>query len=386
VHAAEQASETPDATTIAYVGQFDLPRGNAAAYRMLGLARALGTDPSFKVSIVNILAESTEPLGTWQGIPYHNTYSGPTTRAKVSAQISASEIIRTLDRFPDLKWVIPYNFPALPLAALIKYCRKRRISCVPDVTEWYGTRYISRLKVIPKWVDTELRMKWLHPRADGLIVISSFLQQYYSDCLVHVVPPLVDINDAKWRHSETDASIDEGYHLVYAGSPSREKEDLDALIRLLASSPALRQKYHLHLVGSTQSKFEQIYPSLQDLPDNVTFHGRVPHETALSHVKQADLSVVMRPINRVTLAGFPTKFVESLACGTPVLATPHPDLDQHLREGRNGVVAEGDVERLLLDFQRGNAAADALAFDYRMHSSATQEFLNRVAERNRLDS
>ena len=42
----------------------------------------------------------------------------------------------------------------------------------------------------------------------------------------------------------------------------------------------------------------------------------------------------------VTTAGFPTKFSESLACGTPVLTNDSSDIVKYLKEGYNGFLID----------------------------------------------
>ena len=44
------------------------------------------------------------------------------------------------------------------------------------------------------------------------------------------------------------------------------------------------------------------------------------------------------------MAGFPTKFSESISCGVPVITTKTSDLCNYLQEGINGFWLEEDIE------------------------------------------
>jgi glycosyltransferase involved in cell wall biosynthesis len=64
-------------------------------------------------------------------------------------------------------------------------------------------------------------------------------------------------------------------------------------------------------------------------------------------IRSADFSVFLRERSRVTTAGFPTKFVESMAVGTPVITTITSDLEQYLRDGENGLVCPAPIASAL---------------------------------------
>ncbi len=70
-------------------------------------------------------------------------------------------------------------------------------------------------------------------------------------------------------------------------------------------------------------------------------------------VGKADFTVLVREDRRQSNAGFPTKFVESFASGTPVIANLTSDLGQHLRDGETGLAcASNDVDSLAATLRR----------------------------------
>ena len=52
----------------------------------------------------------------------------------------------------------------------------------------------------------------------------------------------------------------------------------------------------------------------------------------------------LRDDNRVTKAGFPTKFVESISAGVPVITNKTSDLEYHLKNGENGFLLGNNIE------------------------------------------
>jgi glycosyltransferase involved in cell wall biosynthesis len=122
----------------------------------------------------------------------------------------------------------------------------------------------------------------------------------------------------------------------------------------------------------------------------IVWHGSVPHELVPQYLADADFSVLLRRPERHAMAGFPTKVVESLAAGTPLIVNHTSDLSEYIRDGEEGIVVDGhSAEGLAAAFERAarlgqsdrarmRAAAQrrALAsFDYTQYVDAIREFI-----------
>jgi glycosyltransferase involved in cell wall biosynthesis len=70
----------------------------------------------------------------------------------------------------------------------------------------------------------------------------------------------------------------------------------------------------------------------------------VPRSEIASYLAAATLTVSPVPLDDVYLPSSPTKVVESLASGRPVVATPIPDQETVLRESAGGVIAPFDAD------------------------------------------
>ncbi|HYC63483.1 MAG TPA: glycosyltransferase, partial [Reyranellaceae bacterium] len=93
--------------------------------------------------------------------------------------------------------------------------------------------------------------------------------------------------------------------------------------------------------------------------------------------------------DRTSRAGFPTKVVESLAVGTPVICNHTGDLAEHVRDGQEGLVCENatpaELARVIgaaINLPRDQRAVmrrlsrrqAELAFDFRSKQSDLAEF------------
>ena len=364
------------AQTILYVGGFVLPDGNAAAQRVVANAK-LFSNIGYNVVFINYPEEISAPRKT-EHFGFE-CYEFPKSEWDVASRIDTNRIKEILEARCDIRLVVAYNYPALSLSRLIKVCRQRKVLCVGDVTEWYRARDVAFPKSLLKYIDTTIRMRFLQPRMDGLIVISDYLKRYYCSRIPTVLlPPLVDISDDKWASLPT--SFHDGFRLVYAGKPSKTKERLDLIVNAVINLPDT-MIIRLDIVGVTADEFARIYGYAID-DSRVEFHGRVAHEKALDYVKQADYSVIIRDDNRVTRAGFPTKFVESISCGTPVICNDNSDLKLWVEEDECGfVIAERSLTKgILLAISEEPPRFMRDVFDFHRFIPQARSFLEQVGE------
>lgn len=369
--------------TILYVGGFVLPDGNAAAQRVLANAR-LFSAIGYNVAMINYSESALAPRQALiNGI---ECFDFPSSMKGIASSADINFIQELLSKRSDIGYVIAYNYPALPLIQLMKLCRAKRILCVGDVTEWYRARDVPLHKMAAKYFDTTVRMRWLLPRMDGLIVISNYLERYYQGLSkVTLLPPLIDASDKKWRQP-IFLSNDGVTRLVYAGKPSRTKERLDLMVDAVRSLPDT-PRVVLDIVGITDQDFRRIYG--WDVVDpRVIFHGRVSHEDAISFVKLADYSLIIRDDNLVTRAGFPTKFVESVTCGTPVICNDNSDLKTWVDKCNCGFLVEASNLRneLMRVLSANKPKFDKNIFDYRNYLSQIQSFFSSISDKRRIDA
>lgn len=317
--------------TILYIGGFELPDKNAAAQRVIGVAkglRELGHNVIFLNSVKKYEAKGTKEVAYFDFRCFE--YKREKDFDYLFAGKTALSMIKEIK--PDA--IIAYNYPAVALNRISKYCRKNNLKCYADTTEWYqevGKNIIYR---IVKNLDTTYRMRLVQKRLDGVITISRFLYDYYKNSVKAVlIPPTADLSDKKWAvDSKKRPDV---VSFVYAGVPSALKERLDLIVKAFRCVEKANNNARLNVVGITEEQFKALYNWNEVIPNSVTFLGRVNHLKVIQLVKQANWVIVLRDNNRVVKAGFPTKLVESISCGTPVIVNRFSNIDDYLDESNS---------------------------------------------------
>jgi len=288
--------------------------------------------------------------------------------------------------------VVLYSGYSPYLLHLLPWARRHGVQLVFDAVEWYDPAtpmgWLS-----PYQINIEFAMRFLIPQVSHVISISDYLHSYYigRGCQSFVVPPTLDVLATPARTEARNAGGT--LELVYAGSPGRK----DLLDNILEAVLRLRQagcNVHLSVAGIQAADIGR-YSSVRsrsahEVSAGVNFVGVLSHEASLNLVRQADFSLLLRDNARYSRAGFPTKFVESLSVGTPVIANLTSDLHRYLRSGQTGVTCAGPAPA---DLESAITQAMALsreqiatmrttcrtvaesAFDYRAFISPLSQFL-----------
>lgn len=327
---------------VLYIGRFLFPDLNAAANRVLGIGSILA-----ELGYEAVFAGSNETcrevdlcedgLYRYKGFVYfaRGKFSKKEFYLEWDYFFSAVESIG----LPKIKYIIAYNFSALPSWMLYKWCQRNDITLIVDCTEWYKLN-----SNMPVWsLDSELRMRVVNPLAKNIIAISSYLENFYKNkgCTTVIIPALT--SEPAMPPKMANANKDTVF--CYCGDPGK-KDLLPDIIRAFQRLYESRQDFKLEVVGLNKSQYIRRYnidSDLSDVLDKFTnFHGFIPQQDAKRIVAKADFSVLLRHKERLSMAGFPTKFVDSMACGTPMIANITGDLGLYLQDGGNGFVVVDD--------------------------------------------
>lgn len=328
-----------------YIGGFNFPDKDAASHRVIANAKILknlGYTIIFFCMTKEYKDLQQEPiLKEVEGFQYYE-YKYPVSYKEWYRWLTSIKYIKKIQIKPSI--IIAYNYPSLSLYKLRLYTKKNNVKLVADCSEWYHSNNLI------KKIDTYFRMKILHSKMDGLILISKFLYNYYSnfECNRLLLPPLVDLNDKKWQR-DTIINLKEDNNmikLVYAGNVGRgEKDDLKFIIESLDKIRYVLQNHiKLNIYGITEKEYCLIYnineSELKNIKEFTSFHGLVAHCAVIQAIKQAHFTIFIRDNNIVNNAGFPTKFVESLSCATPVLTNHNSNISDFIIEGKNGYILD----------------------------------------------
>lgn len=333
--------------SILYIGSFCLPDYNAAAHRVLNNAKLLREIGHFVV-FLDVQPECSENLQqTERQISGFNAYSRKMRiikdRVKYTYDISA---IDSLILKYNINMIIAYDYPSLATLRLI-HKHGKRIKICTDCTEWYvgkGRRFPYNVFIA---IDTFIRMHIVNHKVDGMICISDYLQSYYkckNQCVK--IPPLIDKEDSIW-HQNTNREMDGRLHLLCFDIPSKNiiKESIEPIVNaVLASSINIC----LSVIGITKEEFENKYKYVIDIKylDRIEFIERIAYRECIKKMAEADGVVIWRNKNRVTSAGFSTKFVESFTAGTMVITNNTGELEQYIKKYGGGYIVNDEREMI----------------------------------------
>jgi len=244
---------------------------------------------------------------------------------------------------PDV--IVVYGTPAGYLLRLLPLARRLAVPLVLDVVEWYQPAHLPGGRFGPFALANTVSMRLLAPRANGVLAISSFLQNHFAGVGVPTlrVPPLFEL-------APPDRPAGGRRHplrLCYVGSSGEKDRETVAHLTQLPQLLGLdRHRLHISIVGMDRAGARVLLgaDAVAHLDHEcLHFHGRVPAEEARRIVVESDFSVLQRRQERFAQAGFPSKVVESLLLGTPVMANLTSDLGGVLVDGRNARVLGDDT-------------------------------------------
>ncbi len=329
---------------VVYVGPYSFPNGGAAARRIYGNCITL-KKAGYDV-IVTSGQVSEKKTDEYNGIQIislsERLYEKFPTALKHLMYFNAGK--KTIDWLDSLTIkpvaIILYSGYSPYLIKLIPWCKKNKVKIIFDAVEWYDAPSTFHYLISPYHLNIELAMRWLNKKCDSLIVISDYLKDYYIDtvdCIVKI-PPTVNCESIEARLNHEDSKV---IKLVYAGNPGK-KDSLALIIQAVQNISKEGKKIQLHVAGVTSVDLEKYlnksFFSEESLDEFLFCHGLLSHDEVLKLVRSTDYSIVIRPSIRSVQAGFPTKFVESLAVGTPVIANITSDLGCYLKDGVNGLI------------------------------------------------
>lgn len=370
--------------SIAYVGPFTFPAHDARAHRVRAISSAL-VAAGFDVCVGAGGSHAPPQAAELADYPFSvtalkevalDTDWRPKRIARPFLWGGMTEHwLGSLNPPPDA--VLVFTGYSAYARRLVPWCRRRGITFVADVVEWYQPSHLPGGVFSPFRFDHEWTVRYLNARGN-VITISSYLHHYYEKrgCRAICIPPLFDVKAMVSRICERDERLP--LTLAYTGTPGR-KDLLDTILEALLQVNAKTTRVRFRLAGVSEREV-LAYPAsrktrLMHLPEWIDVVGCVSSSQAQDIVRKADFTVLLRPHLRCSTAGFPTKVSESLSLGTPVICNLTSDLTAYIRDGVEGIVCYG--------FEAGafrDAIEKALALGPRVWLSMRQKALRRAEE------
>jgi teichuronic acid biosynthesis glycosyltransferase TuaC len=163
-------------------------------------------------------------------------------------------------------------------------------------------------------------------------------------------------------------------NLVDVKAPERA---IGAFAKLVKRHPAL----HLDIIGDGPLRPKLVrHVASSNLVDQVTFHGRQPPQIVADIMRQANCLLLTSRSE-----GMPNVVIESLACGTPVVATDVGEVPFLVQNDLNGYVVQRknaeDESALIANIARAVEKSYTKTWDFRSIAASVKDFTWRAAAR-----
>lgn len=228
---------------------------------------------------------------------------------------------------------------------------KKRYNCtlIHDSVEWYSKEEFKFGKYDIAYKRKDFTNTKVINENWNVIAISTYLKKHFQKLANKTIriPVIMDIKkiDFRMKVKPNDKIV-----FSYAGGPGK-KDFLREIINgfALLNSNELK-KIEINIIGVNKQQLinlcEVDEKAIDALGTCLKIHGRVERSKAVDYIKNSDYSLLIRDENlRYAKAGFPTKIVESLACGTPPLCNYSSDLELYLEDKKNSIIANGHTSR-----------------------------------------
>ncbi len=269
---------------------------------------------------------------------YHRLEFGTKIYNYINENYNSLDILMVVD-------VMPRAFKKIEKLKKIYNC-----ILIHDSVEWYSPQEFKNGIFNLAYLRKEYTNKIAINNLWNVVAISSFLEEYFKYQKNNVVriPVIMDINKIKPRINCIENN--NKFIFVYAGGPGKKdylKEIIEGFSFLTLEQ---RKNVEIDIIGVNK---EQLINScnvnknlINSLEKCLKIYGRISRSETIQLVKRADYSLLIRDETlRYSKAGFPTKIVESLACGTPPLCNLSSDLSLYLKNGENSIIASGHTSK-----------------------------------------
>ncbi len=212
------------------------------------------------------------------------------------------------------------------------------------------------INLFPSFKLIRPMIRWTLLQADGVIAVSDALKEAMvrlgaNPHKIHVIPN--GINAALFQpmdREEAKRNLNlppQGPLLVSVGALIRPKGHL-TLIRAFATIAPRHPELRLYILGEgpLRSELESLVRDL-NLQDRVRLPGKRPNEELPQWFNAADVSLLVSERE-----GWPNVLTESLACGTPVVATRVGGVPEILHSPELGIVVEQTVSSVADGIER----------------------------------
>jgi glycosyltransferase involved in cell wall biosynthesis len=410
---------------VVIVGNFWFPHGTASAARIRNIALGL-RECGARVHVMTLVPQPRSPLDAaepteHEGVSYECAapfrasvdgwrdadHSIPRLRKGLASKIrwfaglygAIPVALRRLARRIDeggCDVLLAYDRSALRMGPLARLCRARGVVSLLDITEISEHLTGSRWSAV--YWDSRFGTRTTPRLYDGVTVITSGLEKLFraQGCERTLVLPAMEAWPPDTLPGPTG---NDAFRLAYVGAlQDRDAPELllEAVWRLAQGGLPVTLDVIGHFGGTERGERLRAQCARDaTLGRVVRFVGSVSDREMRARLAGADALVLPRRDSRPERLSFPTRLVEYLRYGRPVLVSDVGDVSLYLEDGIDAVLlppadpkgAAGAMERLARLPDRGAAIGrrgretGARSFDRKTHASRLLEFASGLGAR-----
>ena len=327
------------------------PEGDAGAVRQHAFAKML-SEMDYDVLVIGYGKPTGGNVEIYDGIKYISFRENSNNKAfRIwNRMMFGNKFYKyIIKNYKELDLLFVVDLMPSAFKKIIKLKKKYNCTLIHDSVEWYSKEEFKFGKYDIAYKRKDFTNTKVINENWNVIAISTYLKKHFLK-LAHKtirIPVIMDIEKIDFR---TKVKANDKIVFSYAGGPGK-KDFLREIINgfALLNSNEL-QKIEVNIIGVNKQQLinlcEVDEKAIDALGTCLKIHGRVERSKAVDYIKNSDYSLLIRDENlRYAKAGFPTKIVESLACGTPPLCNYSSDLELYLEDKKNSIIANGHTSR-----------------------------------------
>ncbi len=291
---------------------------------------------------------------------------------------SAINTIEKIRASQNVEAVISYGL----FEKIHKWCNKNKIPFIVDVVEWYSKEQFPRWYLSLGYHMKQHEIKTIARKKINVIAISSYLQNYFiKNGCKSVRIPMVGNDVVPQKNTIDDLTK---INFIYAGSHFK-MDNIPMILKglaLLSANELKRISFKIYGIESNLVYSSLLANEIIALKNVIHVYGRCPHEEIMNAYKTSHFCIVLRDPNlRVNRAGFPSKVVECMKLGVPVICNYSSDLDKYLIDNYNSIIVkELTPEALAIIFRQTLLISDVKMKELRNNAISTVNHKLNISE------
>lgn len=350
------------------------PHGRASTHRLLSYLKGM-VDLGHYIKVVCLiprenLKEVKNKLteGVYESIAFkymsHSTICPEKKINKIFIKISgvfnAIVHLNKLNKQKKIDVILMGMTDSITIFIFYLFTRKFLIRFIHERTEY---PFVLPPKSLLHHIDRYFYLNYILKLFDGIFVPTKALFKYFqqkvsSRTQLAIIPGMVKPN--KFINN-TDKTNEASKYIAYCGDFGKNKDGIPILIDSFKIISKKFNNIKLYLIGDTRDKnvMKSLVQKVSDykLDSKVVFTGRIDHNEMPKYLCNASLLALARPANKQAEGGFPSKLIEYLETGKPIIITKVGEIPDYLTDGVTAFLCEpGSVEEFAekLDYALSN--------------------------------